>query len=209
MRALSDEEVSQPAPNTHRETGAKVKGRLKCDRKQPCDSCVRREKTCHYASNATRGPPKQGPNKTREFVDRLDTLESLVSSFISKEKTSQIQESKPKGVSASPSNALTPDTPRLQTAENGQVNYIDPSHWRAILEDIREVRDHLSPSKSTPSNPFENSAAQTRESDASFVFGSRTNINLDDILSALPSQPICGMMLSWYFEMQYMVLGEL
>ena len=49
---------------------------------------------------------------------------------------------------------------------------------------------------------------QMREKDAGFVFGSRNDVDIDDILSALPPQPICDMLLSWYFGIQYMSLCE-
>lgn len=184
--------------------------RLKCDRSQPCDSCIRRSKPCHYASNATRGPAKQPSASNRKFVDRLENLESLVSSFIEKsQNTSEAQASIPDHTPSTKHDALTPETPRLQTADDGQVNYIDPSHWQSILEDIREVRDHLSPpTKMSPSGESRATPIEIPEHDAAFVFGSRSDLNIEDILAALPPQPICDMMLSWYFSTQYMVLGK-
>jgi len=45
-------------------------------------------------------------------------------------------------------------------------------------------------------------------SDASFLFTSDHNLSLDEILPSLPSQPICDMLLSWYFNSRFMVLGK-
>lgn len=103
---------------------------------------------------------------------------------------------------------LTPETPHLQESDDGQVNYIDPSHWQSILEDIREVREHFSPSKPTPSSDKPDDGSAGPETDPSLLFGSKSRVSMDDVLSSLPSQPICDMLLSRYFGARFMVLGE-
>ena len=45
--------------------------------------------------------------------------------------------------SARYSDALTPESPHRQETTDGQVNYIDRGHWLSILDDIKEVREHL------------------------------------------------------------------
>ena len=141
------------------------------------------------------------------MVDRLDSLETLVSSFLATNKPEPKSEASHASSASQPaSEGLTPETPRLQTSENGEVNYIDPGHWQSILEDIREVRDHLSPSQDVQDEQAAHVMRQMREKDAGFVFGSRSDVDIDDVLSALPTQPICDMLLSWYFGIQYMSL---
>lgn len=102
---------------------------------------------------------------------------------------------------------LTPETPHLQETVDGQVNYIDPGHWLSILDDIKEVREHLSV-PSQPASQSETGLGADRESDAGFLLGSSQNASLDEILSSLPSQPTCDMLLSWYFNSRFMVLGK-
>lgn len=148
-------------------------------------------------------------NKNHGLVDRLDSLETLVSSFLATNKPAPKAEASLASSASQPApGELTPETPRLQTSENGEVNYIDPGHWQSILEDIREVRDHLSPSQDLLDEQATHDMRQMREKDAGFVFGSRNDVDIDDILSALPPQPICDMLLSWYFGIQYMSLCE-
>ncbi|SPO01772.1 uncharacterized protein DNG_04445 [Cephalotrichum gorgonifer] len=105
--------------------------------------------------------------------------------------------------------ALTPETPHLQETFDGQVNYIDPSHWMSILEDIKEVREHLS--GQVPTQPMSHHDTRFNldheVTDPSFLPNSVQDVSLDEILSSLPSQPICDMLLSWYFNSRYMVLG--
>jgi hypothetical protein len=212
--------------------------RLKCNRGLPCDTCTRRNKSslCNYAANASRAKPSS--SKPRDVRDRLNTLESLVSSFLSGDTVIQpglLTGSEPATEDgqaiispleqysiaipakqslalSSPSRgdiAFAPETPHLQETGDGQVNYIDPSHWLSILDDIKEVRDHLSVSNQPVSQNGAGFAAHGGVPDASFLFGSTQNSSLGEILSSLPSQPICDMLVSWYFNSSFMVLGKI
>lgn len=197
---------------------------------------MRRDKAslCNYAANASRTKP--GPSKPRDLKDRLNTLENLVSSFLSGDAIIQpgllpqgepiagdgeimaslaeqydrstTQTSAPSSSSGG-EDGLTPETPHLQETEAGQVNYIDPSHWLSILDDIKEVREHLSVSNQPIPQNETDFNVDHGISDASLLFSSTQNASLDEIISSLPSQPICDMLLSWYFNNRYMVLGKI
>lgn len=209
--------------------------RLKCNRGLPCDACTRRglSSHCNYAANASRN--KLAPSKPRELKDRLNTLENLVSSFLSGDAVVQRELPTPSdsaaqygeniATSAGRNNGsgkqssslsgrskgedvLTPETPHLQETVDGQVNYIDPGHWLSILDDIKEVREHLSLSGQQVPQAEAEPAANRGVPDA-FILGSGDNPRPDEILSSLPSQPTCDMLLSWYFNSRFMVLGKL
>ncbi|KAI1737167.1 hypothetical protein F4680DRAFT_460682 [Xylaria scruposa] len=208
--------------------------KLKCNRNLPCDSCVKRSKSslCHYAANASRGRP--GPSKQRNLQDRLNTLENLIGSFISgdtivKARTNEDEEFDPdhsetisplveqsdkvirlKSHSFGPGRAedrLTPETPHLQKARDGQVNYIDPSHWESILEDIKEVREHLAIPNQSPLQSEPGHGAHRVLADASHLFGSIPYTTFTEILSSLPPQPICDKLVSSYFSTQIFISG--
>ncbi|KAI6782559.1 uncharacterized protein J7T54_003570 [Emericellopsis cladophorae] len=107
-------------------------------------------------------------------------------------------------------NRLTPETPHLQQSEDGHVSYIDPSHWQSILEDIREVREHLAPgqAKNSSSNLQSNGNIHTSHGDDPGLYlGAFAPGSLEAILATLPPQPICDKLISGYFGMQFMVLG--
>ncbi|KAH8161483.1 hypothetical protein CIB48_g6760 [Xylaria polymorpha] len=207
--------------------------KLKCNRNLPCDTCVRRSKPslCHYAANASRG--HTGPSKHRNLQDRLNTLENLISSFVSGDtivraranlekeldldrsetgSPSSEQRNKPFQLDSDSSShdrvedAPTLETPHLQEAGDGQVNYIDPSHWQSILEDIKEVREHLA----IPNQPLLHSdpGRGTRVlADASHLFGSIPHTTFIEILGSLPPQPTCDKLVSWYFSTQVFISG--
>jgi hypothetical protein len=209
--------------------------RLKCNRALPCDTCTRRGKSslCSFAPNANRN--KHEPSKARELKDRLSTLENLVSSLLSGDAVIQpglFSESEPStkdsmivvssvgqssrpatqastfSISSGKEDALTPEIPHIQETGTGQVNYIDPSHWLSILDDIKEVREHLS----IPTQPiFSNGTAFDLDrtvSDAGVLLCSGQNPSFDEILRSLPSQPICDTLVSWYFNSKFMILGK-
>lgn len=102
---------------------------------------------------------------------------------------------------------LSPETPNLQETGNGQVNYIDPSHWLSILDDIKEVREHLS----VPNQPMAYSVMALDSNhitpDATFLSMPAQTLSLSDALSALPTRPTCDRLISWYFNARFMVLG--
>ncbi|KEY74812.1 hypothetical protein S7711_06499 [Stachybotrys chartarum IBT 7711] len=206
--------------------------RLKCNRGLPCDSCVRRDKSssCTYAVNANR--TKTGPSKPRDVKDRLSVLENLVSSLLS--GNAVIQPAAPSDADVAPDDAhsvassargsathssatistssqdgtvLTPESPHLQETGDGQVNYIDPSHWLSILDDIKEVREHLSVASHPVSYNKSRLNEHRGEHDSSFLFNPDEISTMDDILRLLPPQPTCDLLLSWYFSSRFMVLG--
>jgi hypothetical protein len=114
--------------------------RLKCNRTLPCDSSIKRDKVswCQYAANVSRSKP--GTAKARDLKDRLDTLETVVYSFLSRDGTvhSQIERNlepprednrydiasdkrRDESIQGLPSRQDIPtlEAPHLQEAENG------------------------------------------------------------------------------------------
>jgi hypothetical protein len=167
--------------------------------------------------------------------DRLNTLETLVSSILTGNATFQQgaaaaagdQISARKDESDTPSTGqfatptssssgrdkgdtcLDPETPHLQETADGQMNYIDAGHWQSILDDIKEVREHLSGSNLAMPQSQSDIHLDNVEPDASFTFQTGSTTALEDILSSLPPQPICDKLLSWYFQSRFLVQGEL
>jgi hypothetical protein len=105
-------------------------------------------------------------------------------------------------------NAFAPETLHRQDTGDGQINFVDPTHWLSILDDIKEVREHLS----LPTQPV--LQYDTNASGRCVALGSRIldnanpNDGVEEILSSLPSQPVCDMLLSYYFNSRFMILGK-
>jgi hypothetical protein len=110
-----------------------------------------------------------------------------------------------------PSEALSSEAPFLQD-EDGQLNYIDPGHWQSILEDIKEVKEHLTGTGS-PMHTMGSGGSPSHDGaqgDASFLFGLEDGrATLSEILSSLPAQAQCDVLLAGYFNTPFIILGEL
>jgi hypothetical protein len=169
--------------------------------------------------------------------DRLNTLENLVSSFLSgdtviragadpdrgfdraqsgratnlhpiRRGNEPIQSDPATSSHSTAEHALTPETLHLQKTGDGQVNYIDRSHWQSILEDIKEVREYLTiPNQPLPQGAT-NHGTDRVLADASYLFGSMPSVQFTEILSSLPPQPVCDKLVSWYFSTQIFVVGK-
>ncbi|KAL2126567.1 hypothetical protein VTI74DRAFT_666 [Chaetomium olivicolor] len=137
----------------------------KCNRALPCDTCIKRNhaSSCQYAANVRR--TEGGVSKRSSVADRLRNLEALVSTFVAQELVVQPRKQTesesvlrnlanpsaelglPPGTNRNGSRlstrekGLDQETPRPRQTFDGQVNYVDSSHWLAILEDIRETLD--------------------------------------------------------------------
>ncbi|KAH6856885.1 hypothetical protein B0I37DRAFT_318729, partial [Chaetomium sp. MPI-CAGE-AT-0009] len=107
---------------------------------------------------------------------------------------------------------LHPEAPRIRQTYDGPVNYVDSNHWLSVLEDIREVREHLSPEGNFLQQEIPTSNGAFSEPglpEVSSVLGLNASSSLDDILTSLPSRPICDRLLSHYFNSRFLVLGIL
>lgn len=190
--------------------------RSKCNRGSPCDSCIKRNKesSCEYADKTYQNKPKTST------VNRLQSLENLVLQFLQNgvsQKQSEGETSSPSGISASAEASAevstAADVPQRAEergtlhVEDGQMNYVDSSHWLSILNEIKDVRDQLSSSslKDEEDRSFEENRPQ-RETD--LVFGQPQCRNTSEIMQSLPPRSVCDILLSQYFNSQYMVIRE-
>lgn len=180
---------------------------------------------CQYSPHANRSKATNKPLK-----DRLQTLETVVSSFLAGDIAAPQPESQPvksvpggsennqaanlanssqrRGTDNSDYYSLTPERPHVQETRDGQVNYIDRSHWQSILEDIKEVKDHLADWGGSPAQSLTSQQPDDVEHDASFLIGCGSNDNLAEILTSLPPQHICDRMLSGYFNSRFLIAGK-
>ena len=104
---------------------------------------------------------------------------------------------------------LTPETPHLLESRGGQVNFADASHWKSILEDIKEVRDHISTLDSPQAHPLPGQQNTIGPApDSSLIFNMYPQAGLPEVLEGLPPQSTCDMLVSLYFQFQYPIAGE-
>ncbi|KAJ3540398.1 hypothetical protein NM208_g5087 [Fusarium decemcellulare] len=196
--------------------------KLKCDRGLPCDTCIRRVKDCHYASNADRNDKRGGKNES--VNERLKTLEDLISSMSQKfvpkdpmasltlvDDSHSIEDEMTELEAGSGPQRLTSEG--TGTLSGSQVTHADSSHWSSMLENIRAIRDELSPSNSQlqPSSVIsstpetEPSPAGNHHGQVDLELGSTTPLDLQQILQGLPSRQVCDNLVSHYFRSRHII----
>jgi hypothetical protein len=104
---------------------------------------------------------------------------------------------------------LPPELPHRHESGDGQVIYVDPSHWMAILDGIKEVREHLS----TFDRPLLQDGVESRdhspELEVSYFFGASPVVDIEEILTSLLPRQTCDSLVSQYFNSKFMALGKL
>ncbi|KAJ5817185.1 hypothetical protein N7447_009418 [Penicillium robsamsonii] len=149
--------------------------KLKCNRSNPCENCVKRgdAASCNYAQSNSRrkNPSQQSPNTPDDMQNRIDRLEGLVLSLMTNGPQSEgpaaamaaisgessagsarfshdydIEEEGMEGAEESDTDQVTKSF-GVMKMENNKSYYISEAHWAAILHDISEVRSYFTTHK--------------------------------------------------------------
>jgi Fungal Zn(2)-Cys(6) binuclear cluster domain len=113
-------------------------GKLKCDRKSPCDACVKRgrDELCAYPA-----PPVKKSRDASHTRQRIAQLESLVLSLIEQRATEPPAVSQ--AGSTSSANATNQDhadvsapVGQLKISSGQTTSYAGDTHWESILASV-------------------------------------------------------------------------
>ncbi|KAL1966397.1 hypothetical protein VTN77DRAFT_4539 [Rasamsonia byssochlamydoides] len=197
--------------------------KLKCDRTYPCDRCTRRgdAASCTYIGHGPRGRASHGSASPTHIQNRIQHLENLVLSFAQKKKleeqaTSQTPHSmrKEKGSLGDPesyleeedhSNAVPEekqpleDSPGKLLVEEVGTSYVDAAHWRAILEDIKEVKEYLREDDET-SEDSEIEPEMDDSSRPSLLFGLGKPPSKEELLADIPPRPVADRLIARFLN---------
>ena len=112
--------------------------KLKCDRQQPCKTCVDRglALSCTYVRNV---PAAQEPKAPHSVHDRINQLEKLVTTLMSgKEVGSPATPAIPHLQHLGEENdAEIPNTPDRVRFTGDTTSYTNSAHWTSILDGVR------------------------------------------------------------------------
>ncbi|KAJ6187256.1 hypothetical protein N7519_002164 [Penicillium mononematosum] len=130
--------------------------KLKCCRNHPCGNCKKRGEatSCTYVGRGPRAKAQHGRSSPTLVQDRLRHLENLVKSLAQKQRSepdidfNAVQPKNRDGYAApSPGSdrdaALVPGDTGTLVVKNEGTSYIDGANWRAILEEISDVKEYL------------------------------------------------------------------
>lgn len=199
-------------------------GKLKCDRQQPCDQCIKRSKDslCQYLAP----PPKKKLNRnTKERIAHLEGLVvqlmnkdgSIASSSDSIAKDSESTNGKSDRSSAatthsepsvdsraSPSSGSesVPDSSDIGFGQlkisHGQTEYKGASHWESILESIADVKAAMD-----DDGDSEDSGDEDEGLDSASTFGLlgiSAFITREYLLECIPARPVADRLLWQWFN---------
>jgi hypothetical protein len=198
-------------------------GKLRCDRQQPCDQCIRRSRdsSCQYLAP----PPKKKQN--RNTKDRIAHLEGLVVQLMNKDGSvasdTTSKESTPANKSTNGSNKATeshpesngdskpspssgsdsiPDSSDIGFGQlkisHGQTKYKGASHWESILESIADVKAALD--SDDDSDAFDNEDEGLSSTSTFGLLGAPTVITRDYLLKSVPTKPTADRLLWQWFN---------
>jgi hypothetical protein len=110
--------------------------KLKCDRQQPCKTCVERGLTlsCTYVRST---PTAQEPKAPHSVHDRIDQLEKLVTTLMSGKEVGSATPAIPHLQQLSEANdAEIPSTPDRVRFNGDTTSYTNSAHWTSILDGV-------------------------------------------------------------------------
>ncbi|KAJ6123243.1 hypothetical protein N7512_005708 [Penicillium capsulatum] len=171
------------------------KGKLRCDRRHPCSSCVRRDEAilCSYEKHHQENGAKDAAE------DRLDHLESLVKDLMQAPGLGQSQ------IPAPPKESPFEEEPKTQAQRPvdsaSESRYVGSTHWSAILDDILELKVALGHRTGFLAHePTALSDAETI-SQEDIIFGSANDYSLQQIIAEdLPPKTEVDRLLAVYFQ---------
>ena len=178
------------------------KAKVRCDRNQPCSSCVKKGEVTTCVYQRSRGPSTD-VSRNALAEDRLVHLESMVKQLM------ENQISVPAGNNAASTRLIAPSNKPDGVVEAGDEyrgehvedsGYVGSTHWSAVLNDIHELKFVLG------------NSADLRDEDTriisappviagELIFGSPKTYSLHHIISQyLPSKIEIDRFLSVYFQ---------
>ncbi|POS80991.1 hypothetical protein DHEL01_v200619 [Diaporthe helianthi] len=203
--------------------------KLKCDRQQPCTSCVKRSDavSCRFfgasGGGSATGQTPTAPRKQMQI--RLQQLEDLLNGLVKQPESNaravediasnvapSAEERRPARSTSSQDEAMSPGRP-----EGSNVRYSGGASCAAVLECIHnlqelideEAPEYLSASShlSRPGSQHEAQDAQERhEPGSAHPRGTATPlITAQQVVDCLPSRSECDKVLTFYFQQIYII----
>lgn len=199
--------------------------KLKCDRQQPCTSCVKRSDavSCRFfgASGAVSSAGQTPPVPRKQMQIRLQQLEDLVNGMVNQPESNApaakdasdaahpAEEPRPAGSTSSRDKAMSPGR-----TEGNNMRYAGGTSYAAVLECIHNLQElideeapdylsassHLSRPESRQEAQDAQDAQERPEPGSAQPRGTATTLTAQNIIDCLPSRSECDKILTFYFQ---------
>lgn len=170
--------------------------KLKCDRQQPCKTCVDRglSLSCTYVRNM---PTPKEPKIPNSVHDRINQLEKLVTNLMSGKDANHVSPTPSHMSQHQDQNSHEiPETPDRVKFNNETTSYTNSEHWTSILDGISELREHLDQipaSSDTKCDELEEASCPE------ILFGRQRFATKEDILAAMPPRLEADQLMNTFF----------
>lgn len=177
------------------------RAKLRCDRGQPCSSCLKKGEATICVYQQLPGP-RSSTSRNVVAEDRLKHLESLVKQLMDNKVSDQAGNNIPEADISVPNGSRNP--PEAGNEEFSKhpedTRYVGSTHWSAILEDIQELKVVLGSSGHVQSED-DLATFEAPDVKGELIFGSSENYSLQQIISQyLPAKVEINRFLSLYFQ---------
>ncbi|RAH39831.1 Zn(II)2Cys6 transcription factor [Aspergillus brunneoviolaceus CBS 621.78] len=173
--------------------------KLRCDRLQPCSSCVKRGLDCVYTGSASAASRRNPPSSARHLSQRIRQLEELVT---------VLQKGGGSGHSGSPlhtaqerqfddadgQDAITNSLGSMRVDPTG-MSYVSGAHWAALQDSIAEIKECVD-----SESPFTTPAAESGQQESALLLGLSPPGGMEEILAHIPARPIVDRLVSRFFS---------
>ncbi|KAH8689364.1 putative fungal-specific transcription factor [Talaromyces proteolyticus] len=178
------------------------RGKLKCDRGLPCESCARRglSLSCTYPAATPLQSGKRVIHPTSNMHDRVAQLEKLVLS-LKNEADANNRTSASQG-HYSPDFLELPKSFGRISLENAETTYVEGSHWTAILDGIAELKDCFD-DEVPESAEFKNNSKSIggiSNRGPVLLLGNFQQLDKREILASIPPRPTIDQLVIRYFN---------
>jgi hypothetical protein len=174
--------------------------KLRCDKGQPCSSCVKRGETARCAYGARNGdPPAERQNVAEQ---KLAHLESMVLQLMQDQKNQLPTPPDLSGSKPAFPHGGAGDIPGIGSPVGIHNGYAGSTHWSTMLDDIQDLRQLLDNGSADPEHD-ELASSQPKE----VIYGIPEMYSLDQIISDyLPSRAEVERLTAVYFSGETFIL---
>ncbi|OAG01963.1 uncharacterized protein CC84DRAFT_975996 [Paraphaeosphaeria sporulosa] len=182
--------------------------KLRCDRKQPCQSCIRlgQASACSFPfSQRSHSPTSDSGNSINQsrFQERVNHLEALVRMLAERQQEKPPVSTPDSTVTSNTSitteeGSTTASDFGLMVLQKNTSSYVESDHWTAILEEINDLKDMA---KEEAAHGHDSSEEEVQRLPGADLFFLNTYpATKMELIAALPARPTVDSMIAKYFK---------
>lgn len=180
------------------------RAKLRCDKGQPCSSCVKRDDAARCSYHSSAGASEQSTDRHSVAEQRLAHLETMVLQLMQGRNGLQHDEvTSPESESTSTVGLVSTVQPVKAGSTDTTDMYAGSTHWSAMLEDIQELRLVLNNDEALGNSRDETAKGECQE----VIYGLPSCYSLQELVTTfLPSRPNVDRLLAIYFSGETFIL---